>query len=89
MERKNIIILIKATDTSKIPFIVINKSSGFKYTEDNDDVEMESWGGLKDACNHHPEFNYSSLSKKKFPFVANGYLFLKLPFKSKFKKDEK
>lgn len=43
---------------------------------------MECWGSLAEICRIHG-FNYHTLKKKKFPFIHDGWVINKIPFREK------
>lgn len=45
--------------------------------------DVECWGSLTEACKNHPEFSYSTLKAKKFPFTYKGVTFKKVFYREK------
>lgn len=43
----------------------------------------EVWGALTNICDAHPNFSYTYLVKKKFPFEYKGWIFKKVKYNSK------
>lgn len=47
------------------------------------DGKTEAWGSLTEICKNHKDFRYFSVKSKKFPFNYKGWLFTKVPFRTK------
>ncbi len=41
----------------------------------------EAWGSLTELCENHPNFSYSTLKGKKFPFKYKGFYFIKVKYR--------
>lgn len=44
---------------------------------------LEVWGTITDLAEAHPDFSYSTLKSKKFPFTYKGWRFVKVKYKTK------